>query len=298
MRPRGHIISALGLLTALAVGAWADRAVSMTGSARVTPVLVAVQAAHHRGFDRIVFTFSGTVPSGRRVSYASRLVADPSGRNVSIAGRAILRVSFSPATAHNASGRSTTPGRTAFALPNIMAVVRAGDFESVVSYGIGLAKRTPVHVFTLTRPSRIVIDTETPFRTTLKGAYFFNQRRFEANRPPFVTRVLRPVQPGTPATGLMDRLFAGPTASEHAAGLRLLQSKATGFTNLSVRGGVARITLTGGCGSGGSTVSISDEIVPSLKQLPGVKHVKIFDPAGHTETPTGRNDSRPFCLEP
>jgi hypothetical protein len=61
---------------------------------------------------------------------------------------------------------------------------------------------------------------------------------------------------------------------------------------------VARIRLTGGCSSGGATVSISDEIAGTLKRLPGVRYVVIYDPAGRAEAPTGERNSRPFCLEP
>jgi hypothetical protein len=293
--PRGML--ALGLVAALAGAAYGGEAASATGAGGAAPVLVGIRAAHHSGFDRIVFEFSGAVPARRQVRYVDRLIADPSGRVVPIAGRAILQVSLSPA-AHNSAGRLTAPVATAVDLANIMAVVRSGDFESVVSYGIGLAKRTPVHMLTLTRPNRVVIDIGTSFRTVLKGVYFFNQRRFAANTLPFVTRVLRPVVPATPATAVMDRLFAGPTASEYAAGLRMIESNASGFTGLAINGGVARIRLTGGCSSGGSTESISDEIVPTLKQLPGVRYVKIYDPSGRTEVPSGPRDSRPFCLEP
>jgi hypothetical protein len=283
---------------ALAVSAPGGQAASPAGRAASTPLLVGIRASHHRGFDRIVFDFAGSVPSRRNVRYVNRLSADPSGLPVRIAGRAILELSFHPAAVHNSAGKPTAPGRIAFALPNIMNVIGSGDFESVLSYGIGIARRASFHVFTLTRPSRVVIDISTPFRTVPKSVYFFDQRHFTANKLPFVTRVLRPVLPGSPATGVMDRLFAGPTASEYAAGLRLLQSRATGFTGLSIAAGVARVRLTGGCSSGGSTVSISDEIFPTLKQLATVKFVKIYDPSGHTETPTGRSDSRPFCLEP
>ena len=68
-----------------------------------------------------------------------------------------------------------------------------------------------------------MIDIGTPFRTVLKAVYFFNQRRSAANTRPFVTKVMRPVLPNMPATGMMDRLFAGPTASEYAAGVRSLR---------------------------------------------------------------------------
>ena len=291
-------ILAVGLVAALIGSAFGRDVPHATGAVGPTSVLVGVRAAHHPGFDRIVFQFSGVVPPRRQVGYVDRLLADPSGRTVSIAGHAILHLSFYRAAAHDSAGHATAPTRTAFDLPNIMAAVRSGDFESVVSYGIGLAERTSIHVLTLTSPSRIVIDIGTPFRTVLKAVYFFNRGRFAANTPPFVTKVLRPILPSTPATGVMDRLFAGPTAGEYAAGLRLLKSNATGFSGLSINGGIARIRLTGGCSSGGSTVSISDEIAPTLKQLPGVRYVKIYDPSGRTEAPTGARDSRPFCLEP
>jgi Inositol monophosphatase family len=61
-----------------------------------------------------------------------------------------------------------------------------------------------------------------------------------------VTKILRAVPPGTPATGVMARLLVGPIAAKSAAGLRLLQSNVTGLTGLAISSGVARIRLTGG----------------------------------------------------
>ena len=109
---------------------------------------------------------------------------------------------------------------------------------------------------------------------------------------------MRPVRPGTPATGLMDRLFAGPLPAERRAGLRLVRSRATGYADLAVAGGVARVRLTGGCSSGGSTVTVAGSILPTLRHLPTVEWVKILDPAGQTADPTGSTDSVPACLEP
>lgn len=119
------------------------------------PTLVGIHAAHHPGFDRTVFDFAGALPSSRRVRYVPQLIADASGRRVPVAGRAILRVRFESAKAQNANG-PTAAARKAFALPNIMTAVRAGDFEAVTTYGIGLAKQTTFHVFTLRHPSRVI----------------------------------------------------------------------------------------------------------------------------------------------
>ena len=298
---RGCVLFALAIA---AVGVLAPG-----GSAQLTPPsrvagtttasrLIAVRAAHHPGFDRLVFEFSGPPPSRQRVRYVNRLIADPSGRPVPIAGRAILVASFFPATAHGGADSVTGPERVAFALPNVMTVVRAGDFESVLSYGVGLAKRTTFRVFTLTRPSRVVIDIDTPFQTVVRRVYFENLPRFSMGTQPYVTAVLRPVLPGAPAVGVMDRLFSGPTEAEYASGLRLQSSRATGFAGLSITDLVARLRLTGGCSSGGSTFTIADEIYPTLGQFAAVDFVKIYDPAGHTERPSGRNDSIPLCLEP
>lgn len=261
------------------------------------PTLVSIRAAHHPGFDRIVYQFEGGLPSGHKVRYVDTLIADGSGLPVRIAGRAILSVRFAPAHAHDARGL-TAPRRKAFALPNIMTTVRAGDFEAVTTYGIGLAKKTAFNVFTLDDPSRVVIDIRAAFPTVERKVFFFNLDNFLDNVDPFFSPRLRPVRPRTPATGVMDRLFAGPLASEKADGLRLLRSHATGFDDLVVLDGVARVRLTGGCSSGGSTVTVAGEIMPTLQGLAGIDWVKIFDPAGSTENPNGQTDSIPVCLEP
>ncbi|MGZ6564098.1 MAG: AMIN-like domain-containing (lipo)protein [Solirubrobacteraceae bacterium] len=294
----GIAVAVLAGAAGSAVAVGGSRVASHAASAMTVPQLVGVTAAHHPGYDRIVFRFSGAVPARRNIRYVTGLIADPSGRRIPIAGRAILQVSLWPASARTATGASGAPDRIAFALPNVMTAVRSGDFESVVSYGIGLAARESFHAFTLANPSRVGVDVAVPFRTTLKRVYFLNRAHFSVGKEPYFTSGLRPVPVSTPATGLMDRLFAGPTPSETSRNLAFLSSRATGFTALSISGGVARMRLTGGCSSGGSTVSIADEIGPMLKQLPAVRYVKIFDPAGHTEDPTGRIDSRPHCLEP
>jgi hypothetical protein len=144
----------------------------------------------------------------------------------------------------------------------------------------------------------VVVDVDAAFRTVQKRVYFFDGKRFAANREPFDVPVARPVLPLTPATGVMDRVFAGPTSAERARGLQFLASGATGYSHLSISGGIARVRLTGGCASGGSTETIAGEIFPTLRQFSTVRYVKIYDPSGRTERPTGPSDSIPECLEP
>jgi len=289
------------LVTLLISAALIVPAAVATGSvatATTVPTLVGVRAAHHPGYDRVVFDFTGGLPSTRSVRYVSQLIADPSGRPIPIAGRAILQVTMSQTNARNSAGRSTAPTKVAFALPNVMTAVRSGDFEAVTTYGIWLAKKETFTVFTLRNPNRLVIDIKAAFPTVLKKVWLFNQKRFSVGTEPYYTPVLRPVQPLTPATGVMDRIFAGPLPAEYANGLRALLSGATGFSNLTISNTGARVRLTGGCSAAGSTASIAGEIMPSLRQFPTVDYVKIYDPSGHTERPNGLSDSIPVCLEP
>lgn len=261
--------------------------------------LVAIRAAHHTGYDRLVFQFSGRLPAHRSVRYVSRVVADPSGKVVPVSGSARLLVRFFAANGHKANGTSSYgPARRTFALPGIIQVVNAGDFEAVLRFGVGVAKREPFKVFTLANPSRFVIDISTPFRTSSVRDYFLDSRRFAEGKRPYIHAVNRPVIPPAVAFGALQRLYAGPTRAELSHGLRFVSSKSTGFSKVTINDHVARVYLTGACSSGGSTFTVANEIMPTLKQFSSVRWVKIYNAAGQTERPTGHSDSIPECLEP
>ena len=287
------------LLLALAgLGGLAVPATPVAASTSV-PLLTAIRAAHHPGYDRLVFEFRGPLPAHRTVRYVPQLYRDGSGLPVQVAGSARLLVWFRDAAGHNNANRGTYGAvQRTYALPNVIQVRNLGDFESVLSFGAGLARHTSFHVHLLRQPSRVVIDVTTPYRTVNVRDYYMDSHRFATGREPYIRPVLRPVIPPATAFGALQRLFAGPTQAERAQGLRFVSSKATGFANLRISGGVARVRLTGGCSSGGSTFTIANEIIPTLRQFPGVHWVKIYDPAGHTERPTGHTDSIPVSLEP
>ena len=126
-----------------------------------TPILVAIRAAYHPKetpkYERAVFEFSGPVPY-LRIEYVTQLIADGSGALVGISGRAILQVQFTPAQAHNDRGKVTAPNNINLKLPLVKQIVSAGDFEAVVTYGIGIARKADTRILTLGNPLRIVID--------------------------------------------------------------------------------------------------------------------------------------------
>ena len=130
--------------------------------AQSTPTLVAVRAGRHAGFDRVVFEFRGGVPSTRRIRYVDQLTEDASGKAVSLAGGANLEVAFDGANAHDGGGRPTvSPRRFSPGFTALQEVAQTGDFEAVVSYGLGVDRQRPFKVSTLGGPSRLVIDIQT-----------------------------------------------------------------------------------------------------------------------------------------
>jgi hypothetical protein len=126
-----------------------------------TPTLVAIRAAHHADttpkYDRVVFEFSDPLPR-LRIEYVEYLLTDGSGFPMPVAGNAILRVQLEPAQAHNESGHDTVPGCISTHLPLVKEIVGSGDFEAVVTYGIGVACKAHTRILTLENPNRLVID--------------------------------------------------------------------------------------------------------------------------------------------
>jgi hypothetical protein len=127
----------------------------------MSSTLVAIRAAHHPEttpkYDRVVFEFTDAVPL-LRIEYVNELIGDGSGLPIPIAGRSILLVQFTPARAHTDAGQTTAPAKMKPKLPIVKAIVCSGDFEGVVSYGIGLGKKAYTRILLMDNPNRLVID--------------------------------------------------------------------------------------------------------------------------------------------
>ena len=122
--------------------------------------LTAIRTGQHAGFDRVVFEFSGGLPA-YDVTVVQTVYADPKGDEVPLAGQARLRVVFRGASAwcpQPARKTYTGPSVLTPFYPRLLVVSAAGDFEQVLSFGIGLAANGGYHAYTLTGPDRVVLD--------------------------------------------------------------------------------------------------------------------------------------------
>lgn len=304
MRRLRILVMTTGMVLALllsTVGV-ADAASATTDDAPTTPVLREIRAAHHRGFDRLVFEFSGPLPEVTRARWTDAIYADGSGFRVRVAGRAFIGVTMYFARGYDETTFEGTygPRRRAYALPNLTEVVNSGDWEATLSFGVGVMKRTKIiRRMRLRNPSRYVIDVATNFKRTRVKTWFLNRQRFADNTRPYFRPVWRSVPVPAVANGALHRVYAGPTQAEKARDLRLVRSRTTGFRNLRIsRSKIARVQLKGRCDAGGSTVSVAGHIMPTLRQFPTVRWVKIYDRDGTTARPWGRSNSIPECLNP
>jgi hypothetical protein len=129
----------------------------VSGSAR--PVTItAVTVGRHAGFDRVVLTASTGIPSWD-VRYVPQVVRDGSGIPVPLRGAADIQVVVQGTDwlGHPSVQRDLAPGFAA-----LRQVTGAGEFEAVLTYGIGQAGRSGFRAFTLTGPDRLVIDVRHP----------------------------------------------------------------------------------------------------------------------------------------
>jgi hypothetical protein len=129
------------------------------------PVLKAIRTGRHGAYERLVLEF--TAPFGEaKVRYVSVVREDASDRVVPLRGRSFLQIVVHRAVARYAATPITpyagpctvTPG-----YPTIRQVSISGDFERVLSFGIGLSRTAGFRVARLDSPDRLVVDVaETP----------------------------------------------------------------------------------------------------------------------------------------
>ena len=115
------------------------------------PELVQIRVGDHPEehgqlpYNRMSFTFTTALP-GYHFEWVSKLVSDASGQAVPLHGTDVLKIVFTRAQAHTADGARSTivsqPGRP-IGYPFMTDFAQAGDFEGVLTYGIGVTRPDP-----------------------------------------------------------------------------------------------------------------------------------------------------------
>jgi hypothetical protein len=121
------------------------------------PELLAVDVGHHDTFDRVVFRFSSRVP-GYNVNYVPDVKADPSDEPIPLEGNAFMIVAMHSVASGQVGAPPAPQDRQTPRFPELRELAGAGDFEGVVSFGLGLTAASGFRVFTLTNPDRLVVD--------------------------------------------------------------------------------------------------------------------------------------------
>ena len=159
-------IACLALLASAAVAAPAFALPSFSTAPKAGPAsgsaqaqVAALSVSRHAGFDRIVIRFKFSRP-GYKVHYVPKVIADGSGLPVPLLGSRSLLVRLEPAWAHTTAGSAVILRVVTPRFPPIRQVKVAGDFERVVSLGVGINGRKPFRVLALAAPPRIVVDVQ------------------------------------------------------------------------------------------------------------------------------------------
>jgi len=153
-------VTLTGILPASAdsLGAFtcADKAGGVAGA---SGTVYDVKVAHHDGYDRLVIGFptANSMPQYQLNRQATaHFVRDASGQPVTLSGSAGIRVVLRNADIVNGAPADLKPN-----LPEIREVAQIGNFERVVSYGVGLSTPACIRVLELSGPTRLVIDVQT-----------------------------------------------------------------------------------------------------------------------------------------
>jgi hypothetical protein len=125
-----------------------------------------VRVASHDGYERVVFDFEGNGTPGWRAEYVDDTITDEAPQGVDLDGDAILRISVSgtryPTTDEGMAMYDEGEGHhDANQAERVQDVYATGVFEGWSSGLVGLDEQAPFRVFTLTDPTRLVVDVST-----------------------------------------------------------------------------------------------------------------------------------------
>jgi hypothetical protein len=135
------------------------RTIASAASGRSVAVLKAIRTGRHGSYERLVLEFTSSYGEAK-VRFAPVVRADPSGKVVSLKGLSFLVVVVQGAVANWPSAPTpyTGPSTLTPGYPTLKQVSISGDFEAVLSFGVGLGRTAGFRVERLRSPDRLVVD--------------------------------------------------------------------------------------------------------------------------------------------
>lgn len=129
--------------------------------------LVDVRVGTHRGYDRVTFEFAPSqltwapfdVPQ-YKIKSVPVVTEDASGKTIPLEGRRFAEIVFWGASGWDLEGKPSYRGPSDFhpRFPALSEAKAAGDFERVLTWGVGLSRPSCWQVSVLRDPVRVVID--------------------------------------------------------------------------------------------------------------------------------------------
>jgi hypothetical protein len=129
-------------------------------------VLAALSVSTLADRDRVVFAFHGRTVPDVTTTYVDRITEDPSDRPVPLLGSTFLSVVFHGGRLDTAPIESDPakvvryegPTRLTPRYPVLRELAASGDFEAVLSFGLGLAHRATVRTTAPTGKGCVILD--------------------------------------------------------------------------------------------------------------------------------------------
>ena len=141
------------------LNAWTPARVSRENKWRKTPYLKAVRVAKNKGFDRLVFEFTGDVPSFQ-AEFIKPPITGTADEEIKIAGKYFLSFNMRtlpyPDEADKIPDADIPVGR--LNLPVIAEITQIEWFEGDRWFVVGLKAKKLYRVQQLQNPSRLVVD--------------------------------------------------------------------------------------------------------------------------------------------
>ncbi|BDZ43091.1 hypothetical protein GCM10025865_23900 [Paraoerskovia sediminicola] len=134
---------------------------TQSASADAALTVTAVRIGAHDDYDRVVLELAGTGTPGWRAAYVDAPTEDGSGAPVDVDGDAVLSLRIEGTTYPFETGATEYGGANPLRVAGtdvVTEVVYSGVFEGVTTAFVGVDDEKPFRVYSLTDPTRVVVD--------------------------------------------------------------------------------------------------------------------------------------------